>query len=75
MIAKTEIANDSKIRLRFENLTGKKRFENLSFANKSKIKLRFENLTGKKTIQKFIIVDKFCNRYFLIFGTMQIFKA
>ena len=72
MIAKTEIANDSKIRLRFENLTGKKTIRN---ANKSKIKLRFENLTGKKTIRKFVIVDKFCNRYFLIFGTMQIFKA
>ena len=51
MIAKTEIANDSKIRL------------------------RFENLTGKKTIRKFIIVDKFCNRYFLIFGTTQQHEA
>ena len=75
MIAKTEIANDSKIRLRFENLTGKKRFENLSFANKSKIKLRFENLTGKKTIRKFVIVDKFCNRYFLIFDTNANFQG
>ena len=51
MIAKTEIANDSKIRL------------------------RFENLTGKKTIRKFVIVDKFCNRYFLIFDTNANFQG
>ena len=54
MIAKTEIANDSKIRLRFENLTGKKtirkfvKFQNgqkiKQISNGRKIILRFENL-------------------------------
>ena len=37
-------------------------------ANISKIELCLKNLICKKTIQKFVIVDKFCNCYFLIFG-------
>ena len=55
-------------------------FENdLLFSEKNLLKKWEVQINRKQEIklliQKFVIIDKFCNRYFLVFGTMQIFKA
>ena len=68
MITKTEMANDSQIKLHFKSLTTNKRFENLSFVNDFKIKLRFENLTSKKRFKNLSLFFNAKISFFNVFG-------